>query len=436
MLVPRSGPSVSRAVGSTRGRSRPAANATGTIGIVRDVATDDDADDDAPLLGSPLPPEDRLWRHPSEIGLAEVIDAPSTGGVRPWAVAVSGLAGAVLTLGLVAAFASIGPGVVERGRVERVPVTPVSFETFAADVRASRDSTAADRVGPAVVRVEAYSADATTIGSGVVFRDDGYVLTNAHLLTGALRVTLSLHDGREIEATVVGTDPTSDIAVLMIAGGPFTTAVLGSADELEVGEPAMVVGAAAGRGSAPAVAVGAITAMGRPVDTSAATLHDMIETDADVDPSSSGGALVDRFGVVVGIATDPAGPETGSAPPGLAIPIDLARAVADDIVETGHARRTWLGIEGADLDAGRAARLGLDTGALVSAVVADSPAADAGLTDGDVIVAVEGRPIATMSALVSSLRRHDPGDKVRVDYVRADRPASCEVTLADLAPPS
>jgi len=399
------------------------------------VATDDDADD-GPRFGSPLPLEDRLWRHPSEVRLARAIDAPSTAGIRPWAVAVSGLAGAVLTLGLVAAFASIGPAVVERAVVERVPVTPVSFETFAADARASANGSAADRIGPAVVRLEAHSADATTTGSGIVFRDDGHVLTNAHLITGALWVTLTLQDGRELEATVVGTDPTSDVAVLRIRGERFTTAVLGSADELEVGEPAMVVGAPGGRGGGPSVTFGTVTGMGRPVDTSAATLHGMIETDVDVDPSASGGALVDQFGVVVGIATDTAGPETGAGLHGMAIPIDLARAVADDIVETGRAPRTWLGIEGADLDAGRAARMGLDSGAVVSAVVPGSPAADAGLMDGDVIVAVEGRPVATMSALVSGLRRHDPGDRVRVDYVRADRAASCEVTLAELAPPS
>lgn len=418
----------------------PAVNAAGTIGIVRGVAADDDPDgnpdEEAASFGSPLPPDDRLWRHPSELGLVAAIDNPSPRGARPWTAAVSGLAGVVLTLGLVAVVASIGPSGSDRQVVERVPVTPVSFETFSADRRGAGQGGIAERVGPAVVRLEVQTAGpSATIGSGFVFRNDGHVLTNAHLLTGARRVTVVTHDGRELDATVVGSDTTTDVAVIKIAGGLPTTVALGSADGLAVGAPATAIGAPLGPDDYPAVAVGTIAALGRQVDTDAGPLHDMIATDAPFSSTSSGGPLVDGSGVVIGIVTDAGAPASGAGAPGFAIPIDLARSVADDIIEIGRARRVWLGIEGTDLDAARAAVLGVSRGALVSTVVVDSPAARAGLSDGDVIVALEGVPIVTMSSLVAALRRHDPGDRVRVDYIRANRSASCEVSLAAMEPP-
>ncbi len=433
-------------------RDHPADGAADEDG---DDAVDAVDEDEGRPFGAPLPPDDRLWRHPSEVGQAQAPAPVAAGDVgatalargrRPLAMAVCGLAGAVLTLGLVAAYANLGPEVVERQVVERVPVTPVSFESYLGEQRSGGGggATVAADLGAALVRLEVRSGSSSaTVGSGVVFRDDGHVLTNAHLVAGARQITARLHDGREVQATVVGADDSSDIAVLKLAGERFPTAVLGSADELRVGESAMAVGTPFGGDGEPAVTVGSIAALGRRVEARAGALHDMIETDAAIDRDASGGALVDRFGVVVGITTTEGtsggggggGGAAGAAPLGLAVPIDLARAVADDLVETGHVRRVWLGIEGADVDPERAAALGAARGALVGTVVDDSPAAEAGLARGDVIVAVEDRPIATMSSLVSVLRRHDPGDTVELDYVRQGRPATCEVRLAALSPP-
>ncbi|HEX9992977.1 MAG TPA: PDZ domain-containing protein, partial [Acidimicrobiales bacterium] len=157
-------------------------------------------------------------------------------------------------------------------------------------------------------------------------------------------------------------------------------------------------------------------------------LHDMIQTDAPIQPGSSGGALVDATGAVVGITTAIAISEVGAEGLGFATPIDLARAVAEDIVATGEAHHVWIGVEGMDVDAGDD---GPDHGALVHRVLPGSPAAEVGLAEGDVIVAVAGRDVATMSALVVALRRQRPGDEVEVVYVRDGRPRTVTVTLEE-----
>jgi putative serine protease PepD len=400
---------------------------------------DDDADD-APSFGSPLPPDDRLWRHPSELGWAERADADAAGGEgarsRRWGlIVVAAVAGSAITVGTLAATTGLAPRVDERRVVERVPVRPTITETLAPGPGDDQGVAAvAEAVTPAVVRLEVSADGATSVGSGVVYRDDGHLITNAHVVVGADEVLVVLADGRQRRGSVVGSDPTTDIAVVAIEasgdGDQFPTAVLGSADDLHVGDPAVAIGSPLGLRGGPSVTVGVVSALGRRVEAaSGVTLHDMIQTDAPIAVGSSGGALSDGSGVVVGITSAVAIDEPGGASLGFAIPIDLAHSVADDIVDTGAARHVWLGIEGGDLDLLSAETTGVETGAIVRRVLDDSPASASGLAAGDVIVSVDREPVDSMSRLIVLLREHDAGDAVWIEYVRDGLVRSARVTL-------
>lgn len=396
---------------------------------------DDDPDDDLPGSTPLLPPEDRLWRHPSELHALTGWAGTVPERPRPvWPVALgSGVVGALLAVAGVAAVGDgVGVRVVERQVVERVAVTSAlglqpAPRSGVVDI--------AERVSPAITRVEVAGDEGGRSGSGVLFRDDGYLLTNAHVVESGGDVTVVLADGEEHDGDVVGTDEETDIAVLHIDGERLPTAVLGTAIGLEVGEAAVAIGSPLGLRGGPSVTTGVVSALGRRVDRpDGPPLHDMIQTDAPIQPGSSGGALLDASGAVIGITTAIAVSDVGAEGLGFATPIDLARAVADDIITTGEARHVWLGVEGMDLTATEAAELGVDGGALVHRVVDGSPAEGSGLADGDVIVEVDGRPVPTMSALVVALRAHDPGDEVELRYVRDGVRRSLTLTLEEKPP--
>ena len=395
--------------------------------VVEQGAGGDDEREAAAYRDPPLP-DDRLWRHPTEVAPP----APPHRRAEPgssWGVAaLSGLVGSVLTFGLVAASGALdredaGPAVVR----EAVPVSAPADGDPALEpvVRI------AEEVSPAIVRIEV-SGDRSGTGSGVVFRDDGYVLTNAHVVEDAQRITVVLADGRERGGTLVGTDRLTDVAVVRIDDeGPFPVAVLGSAAPLRVGQAAVAIGSPLGLIGGSSVTTGVISALGRSVPTpEGAVLLDMIQTDAAIAPGSSGGALLDGTGSVIGITTAIAVSDTGAEGLGFAAPIDIARSVADDLIATGTAVHVWLGIEGRDLDAASAAARGVDGGAVVVEVVADSPAATARLATDDVIVAVSGTPVRSMSALVIALRERQPGDRVELEVLREGERTTVGVELA------
>jgi S1-C subfamily serine protease len=395
--------------------------------VVEQGAGGDEERGAAAFRDPPLP-DDRLWRHPTEVAPAPSPPRRAARGAT-WGVAVlSGLVGSVLTFGLVAASGALDrddadPAVIR----EAVPVSTPSDGDAALEpvVRIAED------VSPAIVRIEV-SGDRNGTGSGVVFRDDGYLLTNAHVVVDAQRITVVLADGREHGGTLVGTDPLTDVAVVKIDDeGPFTVAVLGSAAPLRVGQAAVAIGSPLGLIGGSSVTTGVISALGRSVLTPAGPpLLDMIQTDAAIAPGSSGGALLDGAGSVVGITTAIAVSDTGVEGLGFATPIDIARSVADDLIVSGKAVHVWLGIEGRDLDATSAAARGVDGGAVVVDVVGDSPAAAAGLATDDVIVAISGTPVRSMSALVIALRDRRPGDRMELEVLRQDDRSTVDLELA------
>ncbi len=391
---------------------------------------------------APPPPDDRLWRHPSEIertGPAPLhpraAERPST---NPWPVAlVSGLVGAALTLGVVASTGALHGRGTSAGVV--VPRSAPPAAAAGADAGAGDGAgvvTIAETVGPAIARVEVSGPQRST-GSGVVFTEDGHVLTNAHVVEGAQSIDVVLADGSEHRGRLVGSDTLTDIAVVAIeAEGPFAVAALGSAADLRVGQSTVAIGSPLGLIGGASVTTGVVSALGRRVPSpDGPPLLDMIQTDAAIAPGSSGGALLDRSGNVIGITTAIALSQEGADGFGFATPIDIARAVAEDIMATGQATHVWLGIEGRDLDNRSAGDAGVDGGAVVESVVEGGPAEAAGLAAGDVIVGLSAQTVPSMSALVIALRELDPGEVVDLEVLRDGERLTVSVELGTRPPP-
>lgn len=405
---------------------------------------DDRLDDDDEPSGRWVDPDDRLWRHPSEVdstpwpsATAPALVAPAaTAGRhhdgRVWTIAVcSGVIGAVLASGVILA----------TGRFQRHNTIVRPFEQLVMPNSASTTAlaaavdppavAAAHRLRPAIVQVQVDGDRGHTTGSGLMLRSDGHVVTTDHLVEGASRVVVVTADGHAVEGRIVGGDPDTDIAVLRISQtgkGDFPVAPIGSAGNLKVGQPVVAIGAPTGAGGGPSVTSGVVSAVGREVEPHMGpALLDMIETDAPITEASSGGALVGDDGSVIGITTNVAGDSSGL---GFAVPIDVARDVADQLIQTGRVVHVWMGVEGEDVDSNTASSLSIAGGALVRDVRDSSPAAVAGLRDRDIITAIGGRTVTSIGALMVAVRQMRPGDKVVVTYLRDGKSLACTVTMA------
>lgn len=299
-------------------------------------------------------------------------------------------------------------------------------------------SEVASRVLPAVVSLEVTVGNQAGNGSGVVIDPAGYVLTNDHVVApatgpgqGAIEALFS--DGSRVPATVVGADPMTDLAVVKVPVANPTVAAIGRSGELAVGDAVIAIGSPFGL--AGTVTTGIVSAVDRPVrldpeGSAGDAVIDAVQTDAAINPGNSGGPLVDATGAVVGINTairsaDSAqsGGQGGSIGLGFAIPIDDARAIAEELIRTGRVAHADLGVNS------RSVTDGATDGAQVQNVVAGGPAAAAGIADGDVVVDVAGRPIASADELVVAVREHSPGEQVPVRLVRQGRPLTVTVTL-------
>jgi S1-C subfamily serine protease len=392
--------------------------------------------DDEDALEPYRSPDDRerIWLHPSELGsLLPPVPEPeqsASGRTRPrfrgrtralTVPILSGMIGAALSLGIL-----VLAGGLDRPRdarvVERVTTLPV-YDLAAPD----GISQLAAAVSPAIVSLRATTPTGDQFGSGVVFRSDGHVLTNFHLVDGATSIELTCADGRSHAAHQTGADPESDLAVLsVVESAVMEPAVLGSAQGLRVGQMAIVIGAPAGPQGSPSVTAGVIAGLGEVVEVAGHAFYDMISTDAMIGPRASGGPLVDRSGAVVGITT-----RTGSGDLGHVIPIDLARKVAEKLIADGRVTYPWLGVSGTDLDPWTAREYGVGTGTLIRRVTPKSPAELSGLKVQDVVTAVENLPISTMNELMMLVRRHEPGEKVQLTVVRSGVTRNMKVRLTE-----
>jgi S1-C subfamily serine protease len=273
-----------------------------------------------------------------------------------------------------------------------------------------------DRVGPSVVHVQCLSAEGRPVGqgSGVVFTPDGYVLTNQHVVSRAARVMASLTDGREVEASMVGSDPATDIAVLRLAASGLPHAELGCSADLRVGQIVVAIGNPLGFTCT--VTAGIVSALGRTLrNRSGGLIDSVIQTDAPLNPGNSGGPLVAGDGKVVGINTAMIGAAQGIC---FAIGIDTAVWVATRLMRDGKVRRSRLGLAGQtvpiDTRIRRFHALSVASGALIAGVEKDGPAARSELRVGDIVIGLDGEPVTGVDALHRLLNEDRIGREINL----------------------
>ncbi|MBW3667341.1 MAG: S1C family serine protease, partial [Actinobacteria bacterium] len=290
----------------------------------------------------------------------------------------------------------------------------------------------AARVIPSTVAIVTTSLFGQAGGSGVIYGNDGYIITNHHVVEGNDEVSVIFADGARFPATVIGSDPVTDLGVLLVDREDVTPLEIGSSADLAIGEPAVAVGNPLGLEGGPTVTSGIVSALDRSLDVSLdTTLYGLVQTDAPIAPGSSGGALVDAEGRLIGITTAIAVSNVGAEGLGFAVPIDLAVGVVNDLIADGEVRHARLGIEGttAWADEGGAE---FPVGVGVQDLTLTSAFEDAGGQINDVIVAVAGTEVETLEELLGILRRHRSGDQVEVRILRGDTQRTIQVTLGSL----
>jgi len=266
-------------------------------------------------------------------------------------------------------------------------------------------------------------------GTGVVAREDGYVITNNHVVDGATELTVKLSDDREYPATVVGTDVESDLAVIKIDASGLVPAKFGDSDSLEVGEWVLAMGSPFGLEHT--VTAGIVSAKGR-ANMGLATFEDFIQTDAAINPGNSGGPLVNLFGQVVGINTAISSRTGAYSGVGFAIPSTMVKTVMNSIIENGSVQRGWLGVSIQDLSKQAREYAGFDGhGVLIAEVIPSSPAQEAGLQDGDIVTAINKTPVNSRNQLLNVVAKIAPGQKADLKIVRDGEPQDIAVTLGD-----
>lgn len=377
-------------------------------------------------MTSPLPPE-RVG--PERVGP----DPPNQPRRDPWAIAMGIVGGVLLGTGLT--FAILGyMGVFEEPVPPTIPPAPVLTvptdsappPTFGDDV--SMASVAA-RVAPSTVAVEVGSFLASGSGSGVVYGDNGYIITNNHVIEAGSDVAVVFTDGARFPAEVIGSDPVTDIGVLRVDRADLVPIDIGSSDSLTIGEPTVAVGNPLGLEGGPTVTSGIVSALDRSLAIPGEeVLYGLVQTDAPIAPGSSGGALVDAAGQLVGITTAIAVSDVGSVDLGFAVPTDIAIGIANDLIDTGEVRHALLGIDG---DTALAEEDGAEypVGVLVESVTDDSAYQQAGGQQNDVIVEIDGVSVNTFDGLLARLRRLREGQTVPVRILRSDANTTLDVTL-------
>lgn len=262
-----------------------------------------------------------------------------------------------------------------------------------------------------------------TLGSGVIIdAEEGYIITNNHVIEDAKEIKVIMFDKREVRATIVATDPPSDLAVIKVEPGGLSTVKLGNSDKLNVGEWVVAIGSPFGLHLNHTVTAGIVSAVGRSSVISRNNFEDFIQHDAAINPGNSGGALFNLDGELVGIntaiATD--GYSRANAGVGFAIPINMVKRVMEDLISDGKVTRGWLGVQIQDVDEGmaKALRLKERNGAIISQVIKNSPAEDAGVEEQDVIIAVDGVKVGDSSNLKNLISSGRPDDKTKLTIIR------------------
>ncbi|MBL0422294.1 trypsin-like peptidase domain-containing protein [Ramlibacter sp. AW1] len=265
------------------------------------------------------------------------------------------------------------------------------------------------------------------LGSGVIISPDGYILTNNHVIEGADEIEVVLNDSRSARASVIGTDPETDLAVLRVKLDGLPVVTLGSGDDLQVGDQVLAIGNPFGVGQT--VTSGIVSALGRN-QLGINTFENFIQTDAAINPGNSGGALIDTEGRLLGINTAIYSRSGGNMGIGFAIPASTAKMVLESIVRDGVVRRGWIGVEPVDLSPELMSTFGVKTrqGVLITGVLQNGPAAQAGIRPGDVITEVAGQRVASVSELLTQVAALRPGTTAAFKLMRRDDAVDLNVT--------
>jgi S1-C subfamily serine protease len=272
---------------------------------------------------------------------------------------------------------------------------------------------------------------AETSGSGVVLSADGLLVTNEHVVEGAGQVQVIFADRRTYPAQVVGQDAATDLAVLRIAADGLTPIALGSSDDLQIGDTAIAVGSPLGLEGGPSVTVGVVSAFDRQLGTGEGRLFGMIQTDAPITRGSSGGALVDAAGRLIGITTAIGVSDVGAEGLGFAIPVELVAVITDQLAETGAASHPFIGIKGTTFFRQQVDGATVPAGVEVAEVIEGTAAEVAGIQAGDIMLSVAGEPLATMEQLVVMVRYYRVGEEIAVEVERGGERLTIMVTLLE-----
>jgi serine protease DegS len=269
----------------------------------------------------------------------------------------------------------------------------------------------------------------TSLGSGVIVSRDGYVLTNHHVIDSADEIMVYLRDGSLVDATVIGSDLESDIAVLQLAPGNYAAIDIGNSDEVKIGDVVLAIGNPFGVGQT--VTQGIISATGR--NQGINRFQNFIQTDAAVNPGNSGGALVNARGELIGVNTAIVSKTGGSEGISFAVPANTAMKAINDLITTGVVVRGWLGIQVNELSAELAAQLGLPMpkGVMVERVQNGGPAHAAGILPGDVVTHIVGEPITDTSQAVNLISNFDPGTRIHLTIIRDGAPLTLHARVSE-----
>jgi len=272
------------------------------------------------------------------------------------------------------------------------------------------------------------------LGSGVIVGQDGYVLTNHHVIDGADRIKVDLNDNRTLEAKVVGSDPPSDLAVLKIEASGLPVLALGDSDRTRVGDVVLAIGNPLGVGQT--VTMGIISAKGRQTGLSNGSFEDFLQTDAPINQGNSGGALVSTNNELIGINSQILSPSGGSIGLGFAIPSNMARRVMEQLINTGKVRRGQLGITVLKIPSEEASKLGVEQGpgVVVYQVQPGSAADRAGLRRGDIITALNGTAVNDQNSFRNMIAGTAPGSEVTLTVKRDGREQQVRATLDEFTP--
>ena len=271
------------------------------------------------------------------------------------------------------------------------------------------------------------------LGSGVIVSDDGYILTNNHVIDDTDEIKITLFNGDEVTAELIGADPQTDIAVLKINGKNLPAIELGNSDDAKVGSFVLAIGSPLSNDLAHTVSFGIVSARGRSLNN-LTVFGDYIQTDAAINPGNSGGALIDLNGELVGINSAIASRSGGNDGIGFAIPINLAKRIMDDLIDDGEVSRGYLGMNfGGEVDQTMAMALGLDNarGIIVGEVVEDGPSDKAGLREDDIIVSLNNEPVRDWDAFRTKIASFKPGETVKIGIIRGDDDMELTIELGE-----